>query len=454
MTVHITEEMVSRLDVAGPRYTSYPTAPEWTSAYTQSDYNRALSDFNGSGKTVSVYVHIPFCATMCYYCGCNVVIRKSATNAGDEYLDYIEKELMLVKQRVSIKPTVRQLHWGGGTPNFLTPDQHVRLMTLIRSVFDIDPNGEIAVEVDPRTVTRAHISTLKTLGFNRISMGIQDFSESVQVAINRVQPVPLVRQLFDWIREEGFSSINVDLIYGLPFQTTDNFRRTIDTISDLRPDRIALYSYAHVPWLKSHQRLINTEALPSQPDKLSIFLNARDHLISEGYEAIGMDHFALDADEMAVSYRNGTLYRNFMGYTVKPADEFLGFGVSSIGFISGHYVQNVKDLKQYYDSLDGGQFATERGLILSGDDQIRQWVIQSLMCHFYLDKSEFFAKFGMDFNTYFSETDRRDVIEFGLLTETETELRVTELGRVFVRNIAMGFDRYLKRSHQQFSRTV
>jgi oxygen-independent coproporphyrinogen-3 oxidase len=394
---------------------------------------------------------------MCYYCGCNVAIRKANANVGLEYISYIEKELTLLLSGVTHRPQIKQLHLGGGTPNFLTSDELRALKNLIDRTCDIDPDAEVAIEVDPRTVTEDQIITLKDIGFNRISMGIQDFSEPVQEAINRHQSIELVTQLFKWIRSAGFPSINVDLIYGLPHQTVENFSTTVDEIIRLSPERIALYSYAHVPWLKSHQSLIPTEALPGQDDKLGIFLEARRLFLNSGYDAIGMDHFAKSSDELALAYHDGVLHRNFMGYTVKPATEYLGIGVSSIGFISGHFVQSTKDLKKYYADLDDGRLPLERGLELSQDDHIRQWVIQSLMCHFKLDKEEFFSRYHVNFDLYFSESmsHLKTCESQGLIELTDQGIRVTQLGRLFVRNVAMGFDAYLKQnSERRFSRTV
>jgi oxygen-independent coproporphyrinogen-3 oxidase len=457
VSIQLTPDLIRTLDVAGPRYTSYPTAPEWSDSYTSADYGRALAAFSPDHTSLSLYVHIPFCAKMCFYCGCNVVIRKTRGDAGDDYIDHLILEMDLIRARFPKNPLVKQLHWGGGTPNFLSSDQMTRLKYEIEQRFELDSTGEIAIEVDPRTVTQGQIVTLRRIGFNRISMGIQDFSETVQVAINRVQPYEDVHVLMGWIRDAGFESVNMDLIYGLPHQTPANFSDTISRIIQLSPDRIALYSYAHVPWLKSHQKLIDLAALPSQEDKLSIFVSARDHLLANGYDAIGMDHFAKSGDELAVAYKNGVLHRNFMGYTVKPADEYIGIGVSSIGFISGHFVQTTKELKGYYSDLEQGRFAIDRGLELSEDDRIRQWVIQSVMCRFGVDKSIFKTQFGLDFDLYFKDEMAHlgHCQQQGLVTLNAGSIGVTDLGKLFVRNIAMGFDFYLKKNtERRFSRTV
>jgi len=456
-STQLTSELIRDLDIPGPRYTSYPTAPEWSNDYTHEHYLHALSNWEKSEATVSLYVHIPFCTQMCYYCGCNVTIRKRNVNVGAQYIRYLEKELSLLLRQRTKRPVIKQLHWGGGTPNFLTSDEMRQLKGMIDSYCDIASDAEVAIEVDPRTVTEEQIRTLNSIGFNRISMGIQDFSSDVQTAINRHQSVQLVETLFDWIRQYEFASINVDLIYGLPKQTIENFQETVSQIVQLSPDRIALYSYAHVPWLKSHQNLIHSEELPLQDEKLGIFLGARNLFLASGYDAIGMDHFAKASDEMAVAYHNGALYRNFMGYTVKPSDEFIGVGVSSIGYIGGHFVQNTKELRDYYSALDSGHLPVERGLILSKDDHIRQWAIQSIMCRFILNKSELYTLFQVDFATYFEDANAHLVHceRQGLVRLSGDRIEVTDLGRLFVRNIAMAFDAYLKTSQsRRYSRTV
>ena len=455
--IQLTADLIKKLDVPGPRYTSYPTAPEWTSEFTANDYISALNAFDVGRRSLSLYVHIPFCAKMCYYCGCNVVIRKSNVNVGDAYIDDLVREFSLVARQLSGKPVVRQLHWGGGTPNFLSVAQINRLMAEIQRFFTIDFSGEVAVEVDPRTVNADQIETFRNLGFNRVSMGIQDFNPEVQSAISRIQPFEAVRALFKQLRDLRFESVNVDLIYGLPLQTVRGFLSTVDQILALNPDRIALYSYAHVPWLKSHQKLISIDSLPDQNEKLDIFLNAREAFIKNGYSAIAMDHFAKPSDELAVAYNAGVLYRNFMGYTVKPADDYLGFGVSSIGNVSNRFVQNVKELDRYSALLSEGHLPVDRGLALDQDDQIRQWVILSLMCRFSVDKAEFENRFSTSFDLYFDRVRPHltDCEQNGLVRNSVAEIAVTELGKLFVRNVCMGFDRYLKPlAERRFSRTI
>ncbi len=457
MTVVLTPEIIERFTKPGPRYTSYPTAPEW-GKFTNSDYAVTLQQFGTTDQTLSLYIHIPFCVSMCSYCGCNVVIRKQNQRVGDEYLDYLAKELSLVITTMGRRPVLKQFHIGGGTPNYLAADQLHRLVGLVNQGFDWDVDAEKAIEIDPRVVTDAHLDALVDLGFNRISMGIQDFDPKVQVAVNRVQPYELVEGVMTRLRDRGFHSINFDLIYGLPHQKIDSFSHTLDQVIALSPDRIALYSFAHIPWLKSHQNLIDPGTLPGTEEKLGIFVMARDKLMANGYDAIAMDHFAKASDDMAVAFREGRLYRNFMGYTLKPADEYLGIGVTSIGFLAHTYAQNIKDLKAYFAALDRGELPVERGLRLSPDDQRRQWVITQLMCHFGVDKSQFETRFGEDFDTYFAEEAPHlaQCVTEGLITLSGEKIALTELGTLFVRNVAMGFDWYLRqpKGHKRFSSTV
>jgi oxygen-independent coproporphyrinogen-3 oxidase len=454
----ITAELVQKLSKPGPRYTSYPTAPEWKAWDTPQSYIRALNLLGQSDHSVSLYVHIPFCPKMCYYCGCNVVIRKSNTNVGDEYIDYLEKELQLVTGHIDKKTTLKQVHLGGGTPNFLSSDQLRRLWALITTFFNIDPDAEIAIEIDPRTIHIDQLHTLKELGFNRISMGIQDFDPTVQDVINREQPFDMVQELIGNLRALNFTSINMDLIYGLPNQTLDSFSETIKKVISLNPDRIALYSFAYVPWLKSHQKLLVEKDIPAGKEKLDLFLDARDRFLKSGYDAIGMDHFAKKTDDIAKAYATGTLHRNFMGYTTKPADDYIGIGVTAIGYVSETFSQNTHELKDYYDALDRDVLPSVKGLVLGPDDLIRQWIIKQFMCAFQLDKTAFSKKFLCDFEDYFEDEllHLNRCEEEGLVTQTPTHIYITDLGRFFIRNVAMGFDAYLQKSQTQkkFSNTI
>jgi len=449
---------LQKYDVAGPRYTSYPTAPQWSADVTADTYISALKSFGQNDKTLSLYVHIPFCEQLCYFCACNKVIRAKEEKVGDEFLEHLFKEIDMVKSHIQRRKVIRQLHLGGGTPTYLSESQIKQLFLKIQSVFDIDLKGEIAIEIDPRTVTQDKLKVLRELGFNRISLGVQDFDAKVQDDINRIQPFEQVAQVHQWCRDLGFGSINYDLIYGLPYQTRDTFKKTVDLVIGLRPDRIALYSFAYVPWLSKPQNKFNLDAIAMHDEKLDIFIQSRENLIAHGYQAIAMDHFALSTDAMAKAFNEGSLHRNFMGYTLNPADEYIGIGPSAIGFLENTYIQNSKILPEYYGSVAQGRLPVERGKQLSRDDQMRQWVINRLMCQFKVDKQLFFDKFAYEFEDYFSEEGKHihDCIEDGLINEDPRYIQVTDLGKIFIRNVCMGFDYYLrqKNGHQRFSRTV
>ncbi|MBZ0167455.1 MAG: oxygen-independent coproporphyrinogen III oxidase, partial [Candidatus Omnitrophica bacterium] len=364
----------------------------------------------------------------------------------------------LISERIGRKKTIRQFHWGGGTPTFLTESQIERLFNKVHDTFDIDYDGEIAIEIDPRTIDKSKIRVLKSLGFNRISMGVQDFDLRVQKAVNRIQSYYVVREYYDFCRSLGFTSVNFDLIYGLPYQTVSSFENTVHDVIGMRPDRVALYSFAYVPWLKKHQNKIDVEQLPTNEQKVDIFLKARERFLLNGYLSIAMDHFALKEDDLALSYNDDRLYRNFMGYTVKPADEYIGIGLTSIGFVENAFIQNEKIIGKYYRALDEGRLPVERGKLLTVDDRIRQYTINSMMCHFRLDKNRFKEVFQKDFDVYF-ETEQSHLekcAQEGLLELNNHDIKVTELGKLFIRNICMGFDYYLqqKKVTARFSRTV
>jgi oxygen-independent coproporphyrinogen-3 oxidase len=458
MSLVIDKQTLSKYDVPGPRYTSYPTAPEWDKGFTAKNYIEKLKLFGQNDKTLSLYIHVPFCESLCYFCACNKVIRANEEKVGEEFLSHLFKEMDLVATYIGKRKLIRQLHWGGGTPSYLSEVQIQKLFNKIHSLFDIDFNEEIAIEVDPRTVPLSKLKVLRELGFNRISLGVQDFDEKVQDDINRIQPFEQVKQITQWCRDLKFASINFDLIYGLPYQTKATFQKTLDLVVGLNPDRIALYSFAYVPWISKPQNKFNLEAIPVNDEKLDIFINSRNTLLANGYQAIAMDHFALKSDEMAKAFNEGRLYRNFMGYTVKPADEFIGMGPSAIGFLENTFAQNVKVLPDYYEITAKNQLPIERGKVLSQDDIIRQWIIRSLMCQFEIDTQAFQKRFGHKFEDYFSHEQEhlRQSVEDGLIVQNGNRISVTELGRIFIRNVCMGFDWYLKQkdSHKRFSRTV
>ncbi len=458
MSLTIDHATIKKFDIVGPRYTSYPTAPQWSADFNEKNYIAKLKSFAKTDKSLSLYIHIPFCQSMCTYCGCNVIIRPQKDKYGDEYVDYLCREIDLLTQHIGMDRVIKQFHWGGGTPTYLNTDQITTLFDKVKQSFTIADDAEIAIEIDPRTIDFPKVDLLKKLGFNRISMGVQDFDQEVQKEINRMQSFELVKEFYDYCRKLDFDSVNFDLIYGLPEQTQESFHATVERVVALKPDRIALYSFAYVPWLKKHQKKIDVDHLPSVDDKLDIFIQSREKLLAEGYAAIAMDHFALKEDEMARAFQANKLYRNFMGYTVKPADEFIGIGLTSIGFLENSFIQNTKFINDYYKAIDEGRLPVERGLQLSEDDIIRQWVISSLMCHFEVDKNAFFERFAVPFNEYFEDERKHleNCVKNNLIEENNDIIKVCDLGKLFVRNICMGFDIYLrnKKTEQRYSKTI
>ena len=449
---------LARHDRPGPRYTSYPTAVQFHDGYDASCYEAELERAARRRTPLSLYVHLPFCAERCLYCACNVVISRRPEIA-EPYLDRLLTEIDLVADRLGDRRTVGQLHLGGGTPTYYRPDQLARLMRHILARFELEPDAEVAVEVDPRVTTPAHLDALAEHGFNRMSLGVQDFDPQVQETVNRVQSVAETEALMTHGRAHGLASINVDLIYGLPHQTPASFRRTLDRVVELRPDRLAVYSFALVPWLKHHQKLLPQAELPKGLAKFELLAVARDRLGAAGYRDIGMDHFALPDDELSRAQEEGRLWRNFMGYTTKRGLDTIGFGVSSIGALGTSYVQNHKKLNRYYDAVDAGELPVERGLALTPDDEIRRDVIQSWMCQFQVDKADVSHRHGIEFDAYFSDASAElaALEDEGFLTMNDEMLIGTELGRAFPRNVAMVFDAYLSKegsSATRFSRTV
>jgi oxygen-independent coproporphyrinogen-3 oxidase len=459
-SAQITASLLAKYDRPGPRYTSYPTAIEFHEGFTPERYLEKLDEAARSPQEpLSIYVHLPFCRERCTFCGCNVIITQKP-GVADAYLDDLEREIDLVGARLGKRTRIVQYHWGGGTPTYLTLDQMRRVWNATAKRFTMEPGAEIAIEVDPRVTTRPQAELLRELGFNRISMGVQDFDPEVQEAVNRRQSFEETRDLHLYLRELGFESINFDLIYGLPHQTTTGFRRTIEQVLELRPDRVACYSYAFVPWIKAHQKATHAEDLPSRDVKLELFGIAHEKFISGGYEQIGMDHFALSTDSLAVAARERTLFRNFMGYTTHPAKDSVGFGVSAIGDLGGAFAQNTKKLNRYKDALDRGLPPIERGFERSKDDEVRRAVIQSLMCNFHLDIPALERAEGIDFADYFADSLKAlddGPGAHGFVTRTPQAIDVTDRGRLFVRNVCMEFDAYLKGREGDkpiFSRTV
>ena len=450
---------LARFDVATPRYTSYPTAPEWEPLEV-SEYEERLRECGRRGEATSVYVHVPFCKTMCLYCACSVVLNRQPENE-ERYVRSLLKEVELVRGLLARRQSVTQLHLGGGTPTQLSEGLLTRLMEGLREAFEIDTLGEVAIEIDPRTVLDgegAKLRHLKRLGFNRVSFGVQDTDERVQEAVKRRQSLEMTRAAYELSRELEFGSVNIDLIYGLPYQTAATFQRTVQEILKMRPNRIAMFSYAKVPWLKAHQRAIKEETLPSTEEKFQIYLEARREFLAAGYVAVGMDHFALESDGLSLALRSKSLQRNFQGYSLRLAEDLIGLGLSATGFVSRCYGQNAKELEEYYAAVDGGQLPIFRGKRLSQDDETRRWTIHKLMCDFELDKGEFEARFGRSFDSYYAgeQAGLARLVAQGLLCVDEKRLVPTLYGSLFIRTVASTFDGYLAREggHRLFSKGV
>ncbi len=453
-------EVLKKFNQPGPRYTSYPTAPLFSSEFTAEDFQREIIGTNSESVTgnLSLYFHFPYCEKLCYFCGCNMMVTH---NRGmiSEYNDYLKKEIELLLPLTSENRKIAQMHWGGGTPSYLTPDEIRDIGSFIKSKFNFADDIEASVEIDPRGLTREHLEAFRDIGFNRTSFGVQDFNLEVQEAINRVQSEEITRQTVQWARELGFQSINLDLIYGLPYQTLESFTLTIDKIIDISPERLAVFNYAHVPWLKKHQNLIKAEDLPSADERLQILQMTIEKLTDADYEYIGMDHFAKKTDELAIAQKNNTLYRNFQGYSTKAGCDVYAFGVSAISQFQNIYAQNVKNIKDYYERIDKGIAATNVGYRMTLDDHIRKETIMQLMCHLEINKKAIESSFGVNFEKYFSEDiPKLDIfIADGLLENEAGKIRIIGAGKMIIRNIAMCFDAYLPQMIKEktvFSKTV
>jgi len=442
--LRVSEEFLARYNRPGPRYTSYPTAPVWNDAFGPADLEAVHAEADAAKTPVSLYMHLPFCESLCLFCACNVIIQKDKRVA-IPYFDVLKKEIARVSEAVSREREVVQFHWGGGTPTYSTPTQLEDLFAYTKQRFTFSAEAEIGVEVDPRVTSREHLETLRRLGFNRLSMGIQDFHEPVQRAINRVQPYEITRDLIQAARALGFDSINVDLIYGLPYQTAETFAHTVDRIIGLAPDRIALFSYAHVPWLKKQQGSFAAH-LPEGMQKFEIFRTGLLKFVDAGYLYIGMDHFAKPGDELAAAQAQRTLHRNFQGYTTKAGADLYGMGVTAISGFRGAYAQNFRELAAWEKAVGERGIATMRGYHLSAEDNLRREVISRLLCHTVIPKRDVSNAFGIDFDEHFAaELQRLEIPrEDGLLIINRDEIRATWLGRIFIRNLAMLFDPYLE----------
>ena len=442
----ISDDMLEKYNRPGPRYTSYPTAPVWKDDFGPGDLENYYARAEAAATPLSLYMHLPFCESLCLFCACNVSIQKDK-RVTIPYLAALEKEIDHVARGVSRSRGVIQFHWGGGTPTYLSPAQMEDLFGHARERFTFAPDAEIGIEVDPRVTSREHLETLRRLGFNRLSMGIQDFQPKVQETIHRVQPYEMTRDLIVAARQLGFESLNVDLIYGLPYQTAESFADTIGQVLTLAPDRVAMFSYAHVPWLKKQQGSFQVH-LPEGKEKFRIFRAGLEKFLAAGYQYIGMDHFARPGDELAAAQRNRTLHRNFQGYTTKAGADLYGMGVSAISSIGSAYAQNRREVPAYQDEVAARGLATMRGYHLSADDLLRRAVIGRLLCHTVIPKHEVERDFSISFDEYFAaELERlEEPREEGLVELSSGEIRVTPLGRIFIRNVAMVFDRYL---HEQ-----
>ena len=457
----VSPDLLRRFDVPGPRYTSYPTADRFVEAFGQEDYILALEQRRtgtaSKALPLSLYVHIPFCESLCYYCACNKIITKHHDRA-DTYLRYLSREIDLHTAHCGTGQVVSQLHLGGGTPTFLSDDGLRELMAMLKRSFTLAPGGEYSIEVDPRTVTPERLAVLAGLGFNRLSFGVQDFDPEVQKAVHRIQPAEQVFALVESARSLGFESINVDLIYGLPRQTPESFDRTLAQVTQLRPDRIALYAYAHLPERFKPQRRIVSAELPTGAGKVSMLSRSLDAFIAAGYVYVGMDHFALPDDALAVAKRQGRLHRNFQGYSTQPDCDLIGLGVSAIGRVGATYSQNAKTLDEYYDFLNQGRLPVVRGLALTRDDLVRRAVIMALMCQGELLFEPLEQAWLIDFRRYFAaEIEQLEgMAEQGLVQVRPDGIEVTAMGWFFVRGIAMVFDRYLQadRNRARFSRII
>jgi oxygen-independent coproporphyrinogen-3 oxidase len=442
----LSPDLLAKYDRPGPRYTSYPTAPHFSPEFDEAAYRERLAlAAQRADEPLSMYVHLPFCEARCTFCGCNVVVspRRGPEEA---YLDALEQELEILATALGPRKTLNQIHWGGGTPTYLAPAQCEGLFSAITSRFPLTPAAEVALEIDPCVTTMEHLSTLRRLGFNRLSMGLQDVNPAVQEAVKRIQPLELTREHVEEARRLGFSSVNIDLIYGLPLQTEEGFRATVRTvIEELEPDRVACFSYAHVPWIKPHQKELEAAAMPGGWDKFQLFLAAAEEFTQAGYRFVGFDHFARPDDELSRAMDEDRVHRNFMGYTVMPASDQVGIGVTSIGDVAGAYVANDRKLRSFERRVGSGSLPVERGVLRSSEDELRRAVINRIICTLALDNTWVESEFGIDPRRHFADAfaELGAMAEDGLVDLDPSGLRVTPTGRFFLRNLCMPFDAHL-----------
>ena len=450
---------IRKYDKPGPRYTSYPTAPQFNENFKHENYLDEIvkTNYGDNLPDLSLYFHLPYCDTLCYFCGCNMIITRNRDRV-KEYQSYLKKEMDMIRSYLNVDRQVAQLHWGGGTPTHLNPDEIANLASYIQESFKFREDSENSCEIDQRGLTKDHLEALRFNGFNRISMGVQDFNEKVQKAVNRIQPEDMTRQAIDWIRELKFHSFNLDLIYGLPFQTVDSFADTVDRIIDISPDRIAVFNYAYVPWMKKHMGLIHPEDIPLPEEKLQILKMTVEKLTGAGYICIGMDHFSKPDDELAVAFKEKKLYRNFQGYSTNAGADLYAMGITGISQLENIYSQNYKTEKDYYKALDEEILPVVKGYKLNGDDIIRRYVIMKIMCDFEIDIAAVEQKFDIDFKKYFEWglNNMKEMEVDNLVSISDGKISVHDMGRLLIRNIAMNFDGYGERKEDKarYSRTV
>ncbi len=453
--VHFDIDLIRRYDRAGPRYTSYPTAVQFNSEFSSTAYREAAARSNDGGRALSLYFHLPFCDTVCFYCACNKIVTKHRSRA-QPYLERLHREIEMQARLFGHDRKVEQLHWGGGTPTFISHLEMTDLMEKTRSHFDFVEEGEYSIEIDPREVGNETITLLRQLGFNRLSMGIQDFDPRVQKAVNRIQSEVQTLAVIDSARNAGFSSVSVDLIYGLPCQSVASFAATVDKIIRMQPDRVSVFNYAHLPEYFKPQRRIHIEDLPNPAEKLAILEDTISRLGQAGYIYIGMDHFARPENELAIAQREGTLYRNFQGYSTHADCDLVAMGITAIGMLADTYSQNVRTEAEYFDRIDAGQLPVFRGLRLSKDDRLRRTIISDLICHFRLRYTDIEARYEIDFRNYFTKEIEvlASMAEDGLLAMDSTGIDVSPVGRLLIRNICMVFDRYLSTQQGGYSKVI